>query len=80
MTIRILTAEPCCILSGIDQAGQVTVRTDRGHVLRIPVAALSATRGYDEIRAAADAAPQPPRPMVGRPAGLRLITHVPSRP
>lgn len=70
MTIRIRRGVRCCVLSGIDHNGRVTVRTDQGHVLRIPVAALTADAGYDEIRNAADAAPPPPHPIGKRPSGI----------
>ncbi len=63
MTIHILGGRRCCLLSGIDHKGRVTVRTDQGHVLRIAVAALTATRGYEEIKGAADAAPAPLHPL-----------------
>jgi len=79
MAIHLLGGRRCCILSGIDQSGRVVVRTDHAHVIRIPVAALTADGGYPEIRNAAGLAPQPPRPMIGRPAGLRPIADVTSR-
>ncbi|MBA7530918.1 hypothetical protein ES705_23129 [subsurface metagenome] len=70
MTIHILNGHRCCILSGIDRSCRVTVRTDSGHVMRVPVAALTATRGYDEVWNAADAAPPPPHPLNRKPSGV----------
>jgi len=70
MAIRLLGGRRCCILSGIDQNGRVVVRTDHAHVIRIPVAALTADGGYAEIKAATNLAPKPPRPMSGAPGAL----------
>lgn len=70
MSIHILNGRRCCLLSGIDRTGCVTVLTESGYVVRVSVACLTATRGYEEIQNAADAAPQPPYPLNQRPRAL----------